>query len=84
MIRNTMRAHCGHFAHEADIGVPGTGASAASAFEQAAVAMTAIVGCPGALAPQRSMRIECDATDEQLLLAQARRGRAYAAWVRKA
>jgi SHS2 domain-containing protein len=38
-----MIAHWEHFPHEADIGVRGFGASKAQAFEQAALAMTAVM-----------------------------------------
>ena len=35
-----------HFPHEADIGVRGRGMSAATAFEQAALALTAVITDP--------------------------------------
>ena len=43
-----------HFAHDADIGVRGSGATLAGAFEQAAVALTAVVTDPRRVAPTRS------------------------------
>jgi len=57
-----------HFAHGADIGVRGWGATPAAAFEQAAVALTAVVTEPGGVRPAESVRIECRAPDLELLL----------------
>lgn len=65
-----MIAHWEHFPHGADVGVRGAGATKAQAFEQAALAMTAIVTDPRTVEPQRSVRLECDAPDEELLLAE--------------
>jgi SHS2 domain-containing protein len=57
-----------HFAHGADIGVRGWGATPAEAFEQAARAMTAVVTDPAGVRPERSVAIECRAPDAELLL----------------
>lgn len=58
-----------HFAHESDIGVRGLGASCAEAFEQAAVALTAVVTDPaGGIAATR-IELHCEAPDSELLLA---------------
>lgn len=57
-----------HFAHEADIGVRGIGASCAEAFEQAALALTAIVTDPAAVRPAHEVRLVCAAPDVELLL----------------
>ena len=57
-----------HFSHQADIGVRGFGASLAEAFEQAAMALSAVMVDPAAVEPQESVRIECDAPDDELLL----------------
>lgn len=65
-----MIAHWEHFPHGADVGVRGAGATRAQAFEQAALAMTAIVTDPDTVEPRGSVRIECDAPDEELLLAE--------------
>lgn len=59
-----------HYAHEADMGVRGLGASTAEAFEQAALAMTAIVTDPRAVAASEAVEIHCDAPDAELLLAE--------------
>lgn len=65
-----MSAHWKHFPHGADVGVRGVGATPAQAFEQAALAMTAIVADPDTVEPRQSVRIECDAPNEELLLAE--------------
>jgi len=58
-----------HYAHGADIGVRGCGASQAEAFEQAALALTAVVTDPADVAQHERVAIECDAPDDELLLA---------------
>lgn len=57
-----------HFTHDADIGVRGIGATRAEAFEQAALAMTAVVADPDSVEPKESVSIECEAVDDELLL----------------
>ena len=56
-----------HFYHEADIGVRGTGSSCEQAFEQAAVAMTAVVTDPETVDCVETVTIECEANDIELL-----------------
>jgi tRNA nucleotidyltransferase (CCA-adding enzyme) len=56
-----------HFYHEADIGVRGTGSSCEQAFEQAAVAMTAVVTDPETVSCVETVTIECEASDIELL-----------------
>lgn len=56
------------FAHDADIGVRGVGASCAEAFEQAALALTAIVADPAAVRPLQRVELSCEAPDAELLL----------------
>ena len=58
-----------HFPHMADIGVRGIGATRAQAFEQAALAMTAVITDPAGVAARAAVEIECEAPDEELLLA---------------
>lgn len=58
-----------HFAHEADIGVRGIGASCSEAFEQAALALTAIVTDPTGVKPAEKVELCCAAPDVELLLA---------------
>lgn len=57
-----------HFEHGADVGVRGVGATKARAFEQAALALTAVVTDPGRVTPRDSVPIRCDAPDDELLL----------------
>jgi tRNA nucleotidyltransferase (CCA-adding enzyme) len=56
------------FAHDADIGVRGWGATAAEAFEQAARALTAVVTHAG-VEPRCRVEVTCEAPDLELLLA---------------
>ena len=58
-----------HFEHGADIGVRGFGATKASAFEQAALALTAVITDPGAVEARERVSIACEAPDAELLLA---------------
>ena len=57
-----------HFHHEADIGVRGTGQTCAQAFEQAAIARTAVITEPETVACTETLSIECEAPDLELLL----------------
>ena len=59
-----------HYAHGADLGVRGRGASKAEAFEQAALAMTAAITEPAQVRPRERIRLRCEAPDDELLLAQ--------------
>ena len=54
--------------HGADVGVCGIGRSKAEAFEQAGVALTAVVSDPNTVAPVNSVEISCTAPDDELLL----------------
>lgn len=58
-----------HFAHGADIGVRGIGATQAEAFEQAALALTAVVADPAGIAAQVGVDLRCEAPDIELLFA---------------
>ncbi|HUH93834.1 MAG TPA: archease [Casimicrobiaceae bacterium] len=58
-----------HFAHGADIGVRGIGATQSEAFEQAALALTAVVTDPAGVTSRESVAIRCEAPDDELLLA---------------
>jgi tRNA nucleotidyltransferase (CCA-adding enzyme) len=57
-----------HFAHESDIGVRGLGASCAEAFEQAALALTAVVTDPAGVHAEKKVELRCEAPDTELLL----------------
>jgi len=56
-----------HFHHEADIGVLGRGSSREAAFEEAAVALTAVITDPETVKCRESVTIECEAPDLELL-----------------
>jgi len=57
-----------HFQHMADIGVHGFGASLAEAFEQAALAMTAVITDPATVLQGTVVEVACSAPDHELLL----------------
>lgn len=60
--------HWEHFPHQADIGVRGHGATLAVAFEQAALALTAVITDVAAVAPDEMISLSCEAPDPELLL----------------
>lgn len=55
-----------HFPHDADVGVRGFGATPAQAFEQAALALTAVV-TRARVEPVSPVEVKCDAPDVELL-----------------
>jgi SHS2 domain-containing protein len=57
-----------HFAHDADVGVRGWGATPAEAFTQAALAITAVITDPAVVRPIDPVVITCDASSLDLLL----------------
>lgn len=63
-------ADCGweHFEHVADIGVHGYGPTVEDAFEQAAIAMTAVAVDPELVRPAETVEIDCEAPDLEFLL----------------
>lgn len=60
--------HWEHFEHEADIGIRGIAPTLEQAFEQAAVAMTAVVTDPELVSDALAVPIKCEAPDAELLL----------------
>ena len=58
-----------HFPHGADIGVRGIGATRNQAFEQAALALTAVIADPAGVAGNTVVEIRCEAPDHELLFA---------------
>lgn len=56
-----------HFAHPADLGIRGVGRTPAEAFEQAGVALTAVVCDPGTVRETGSVSLACEAQDIELL-----------------
>jgi tRNA nucleotidyltransferase (CCA-adding enzyme) len=63
-----LSARWEHFPHEADMGIRGIGITKSQAFEQAALAMTAVITDPQQVAPQMEKHFRCEAPDDELLL----------------
>lgn len=63
-----MRDHWEHFDHGADIGVRGLGASKVGAFEQAALALMAVITEPDCVAARDAVAIACEAGDDESML----------------
>ena len=57
-----------HFAHDADLGIRGLGATISDAFAQAARALTAAMVDPDAVKPVVSIEIDCAGNDPEDLL----------------
>jgi tRNA nucleotidyltransferase (CCA-adding enzyme) len=57
-----------HFSHQADMGVRGIAPSKEGAFEQAALAMIAVITDPLEVSPTEAVTIACEAPDDELLL----------------
>lgn len=57
-----------HFPHDADIGVRGLGSTREAAFEQAALALTAVVTDPARVTPREPVDLVCAAAEDDLLL----------------
>jgi SHS2 domain-containing protein len=66
-VRVSSEREWSHFPHVADIGIEGRGKSLPAAFEQAAVALTAIV-TTAPVAPNLALELECEAPNRELLL----------------
>ena len=64
----TVTARWEHFPHDADVGVRGLGSTLEQAFEQAALALTAVVTDLSAVAPSKMIELSCVAPDAELLL----------------
>jgi tRNA nucleotidyltransferase (CCA-adding enzyme) len=56
-----------HFPHGADVGIRGRGPTREAAFEQAAMALTAVITAPGLVRPQQRVELACAAPGEALL-----------------
>jgi len=61
--------HWEHFEHQADMGIRGFGNSPQQAFEQAALAMSAIITDLSLVEPREEVTISCEEDDQELLLA---------------
>ena len=57
-----------HFTHGADIGVRGIGTTREEAFEQAAIALVAVITDPALVVARLEIVVECEATDSEVLL----------------
>ena len=64
---SSLLPHWEHFEHGADIGIRGEGATLEQAFEQAALAMTAVITNLEAVSPSVAVSIVCEAPDNELL-----------------
>lgn len=60
--------HWEHFDHRADMGVRGYGDSLAQSFEQAALAMSAIITDPACIRPRHTLLVHCEEADPAYLL----------------
>ncbi|MDD5321847.1 MAG: archease [Methylococcales bacterium] len=68
MDSKAITPHWEHFEHEADIGIRGIAPTLEEAFEQTAVAMTAVMTNPDQVSASRAVSIRCEATDNEMLL----------------
>ena len=59
-----------HYEHAADIGVRGFGATKAEAFEQAGLALMAVVADLRTIGEFERISLDCEAPDDELLLAE--------------
>ena len=59
-----------HFSHQADTGIRGHGASKEEAFEQAALALTAVITDLDKVEPLTSVTVQREDTDDELLFAE--------------
>jgi len=59
-----------HFPHEADMGIRGIGRTKSEAFEEAALALTAVITDPAEVRPELELIIGREAPDDELLLAE--------------
>jgi len=64
-----MTPYWQHFEHQADIGVRGVAASLVGAFEQAALALTAVITDIDSVVCRDVVEFDCQAPDPELLLA---------------
>lgn len=64
-----MTARWEHFDHDADIGIRGIAPTLEQAFEQAAIAMTAVITDPAKVMASTAVTLTCTAPDHELLLA---------------
>lgn len=68
MLNDAKNAFWEHFEHQADMGIRGVGATREQAFEQAAIAMTAVITEPANVETKERVEIHCEAADDEMLL----------------
>ncbi|WP_374086267.1 archease [Methylomicrobium lacus] len=66
-MNNAADPHWEHFDHDADIGIRGIASTLAESFEQAALALIAVITDPDAIKLTRSLSITCSAADPDIL-----------------
>lgn len=66
--RAAPRSHWEHVQAGADLGVRGIAATKAGAYEQAALALSAVAADPGAIQENERVEIECEGADDESLL----------------
>ena len=64
----TIEPRWEHFAHVADIGIRGIGSTKEQSFEQAAMALTAVITDPTIIRQEQKVNITCEAADDEMLL----------------
>ncbi|MDD5462757.1 MAG: archease [Methylococcales bacterium] len=68
MNSKTIAPYWEHFEHGADIGIRGIALTLEQAFEQTAVAMTAVITDPDQVLATKAVSIHCEAPDHEMLL----------------
>ena len=66
-MNNAADLHWEHFDHDADIGIRGIAPTLAQAFEQAALALIAVIAYPDTIKLDRSLTLTCSAIDPDIL-----------------
>jgi SHS2 domain-containing protein len=79
---STSSARWEHFPHEADVGVRGFGRTAAEAFEQGGLALTAVI-TSATITPSTSVQVSCEAPDLEMLFVEWLNAIIYEMAVRK-
>jgi len=68
MVNKAEKSGWEHFSHKADIGIRGLGSTKEQAFEQAAMALTAVITNVDKVEPKEKVEIICQGIDDELLL----------------
>jgi tRNA nucleotidyltransferase (CCA-adding enzyme) len=63
-----MNATWEHFPHGADVGIRGAGPTLEAAFEQTAIALTAVIADPASVRADTAVEIRCEAPASDILL----------------